>query len=33
MEAADESKLKGGASIELEKIVQRAEKNAKKIRY
>lgn len=31
MEAADESKLRGGASIDLEKVIQRAERKAKKI--
>ena len=33
MEAADESKNKGGVSVDLETIVQRAEKKAKKISY
>ena len=33
MEAADESKRKHGASVDLETIVQRAEKKAKKISY
>lgn len=33
MEAADESKRLGGVSVDLETIVQRAEKNAKKISY
>ena len=33
MEAADESKRKGGVSVDLETIVQRAEKIAKKITY
>lgn len=33
MEAADESKFKGGVSVALETIVKRAEKKAKKISY
>ena len=33
MEAADESKLKGGVSVDLETIIQRAEKKVKKISY
>jgi hypothetical protein len=33
MEAADESKRKGGVSVDLETIVQRAEKIAKKVSY
>lgn len=33
MEAADESKLKNGASVEIKTIVERAEKKAKKISY
>jgi len=33
MEAADESKLKGGVPVNLETIIQRAEKKAKKISY
>jgi len=33
MTAAEESKLKGGASVELEMIMSRAEKKAKKIRF
>jgi hypothetical protein len=33
MEAADESKLKGGVSVDLATVIQRAEKKAKKISY
>jgi len=33
MEAAEESKLKGGVSVDLETVIQRAEKKAKKISY
>ena len=33
MEAADESKLKGGVPVALETIIERAQKKAKKIRY
>jgi predicted dehydrogenase len=33
MEAADESKLKGGVSVNLETVIQRAKEKAKEIRY
>jgi hypothetical protein len=33
MEAADESKSKGGVAVELEMIVERARKKAEKISY
>lgn len=33
MEAADESKLKGGVPVDLETVIRRAEKKAKKIKY
>jgi hypothetical protein len=33
MEAADESKLKGGIPVELETVIQRAKKKIQNIKY